>query len=84
MGTERSELAHESVVSRWPWRLDAKVNSSHTQRVEENELDGPLDLLERRLRMAPGYLVDPDACLAFRYGTPVGSGQFSVLSSSDR
>lgn len=47
--------------------------------MEENELDGPLHLLERRLRVAPRYLVDPDACLPFRYGTPVVSFLFFLF-----
>jgi len=34
-------------------------------RMEEHHLDGPLDFLEGRLRMAPRYLMNPDAALAF-------------------
>ena len=33
--------------------------------VEKYQLDGPLNLPERCLRMPPGYLVNPDATLAF-------------------
>ena len=37
--------------------------------MKEDKLHGALDLLERCLRVASGYLVYPDTALALRYGS---------------